>query len=73
MNAFLNQTFRSYPQFASGAVGFCVFGLGDVLSQSTERRQEKNTSCNNSNIDYIRTMQTGTLGVVMNGGKETNP
>ena len=70
MNAFLNQTFRSYPQFASGAVGFCVFGLGDVLSQTTE---EKNTNGNNGNIDYVRTMQTGTLGVVMNGGKETNP
>ena len=69
MNTFLN-TFRLHPQITSGAVGFLVFGLGDVLSQTTERKQETN---NNNNIDYVRTMQTGTLGVVMNGGEEINP
>ena len=67
----LHQTFRLHPQISSGVVGFVVFGLGDVLSQTTERRKENNNSnSSNNNVDYVRTMQTGTLGVVMNGGEE---
>jgi hypothetical protein len=66
LRSFVNQSFQLHPQLANGLTGFGVFAGGDVLSQSLEAVAE------GDNIDTARSVRTGTLGAVMNGGVSTN-
>eukprot|EP01038_Epipyxis_sp_PR26KG_P011342 gene11342-15207_t len=59
----VRKLYLKHPMVSNSVAGFFIFGAGDLVAQSIESYNKKKLL----EIDYSRMVQTGTLGIFMNG------